>query len=307
MAPRVVCVGIAVLDEIYSIPTLPLREGKHFAGAYREVGGGPAATSAVAIQKLGGQASLWTRLGDDRLAKIITDELSEYGVNTDFCRQFANCRSSISAVGVDPNGGRAIMAFADPNLPCDPGWLPLERLTGIHAIVGDLRWPEGTLATFKAALNKNIPTVLDADQTPEKLSEIFYQSATHILFSRPGLVQFSGHETIEDGLRHARHRLNGWIGVSDGAYGVYWLERGDIRHLKAFAVKAIDTLGAGDVLHGAFALALARGEKGEDALRYACAAAALKCTKPGGRAGIPNDQTVREFLKGRGENETVSR
>ena len=173
MVPRVVCVGIAVLDEIYSISTLPLGEGKHFAGAYKEIGGGPAATCAAAVQKLGGHASLWARLGEDRIAQTITDELAEYGVNTDFCRQFAHCRTGRSAVGVDPNGGRAIMAFADPQLPCDPGWLPLETLTGVHAIVGDLRWPEGTLATFKAALNKNIPTVLDADEVPEKLSEVF--------------------------------------------------------------------------------------------------------------------------------------
>jgi sulfofructose kinase len=80
---------------------------------------------------------------------------------------------------------------------------------------------------------------------------------------------------------------------------VYWLEPERVRHLPAFAVEVVDTLGAGDVLHGAFALGLARGEPIEDALGFACAAAALKCSRPGGRAGAPSANEVEGFLEER--------
>jgi sulfofructose kinase len=59
----------------------------------------------------------------------------------------------------------------------------------------------------------------------------------------------------------------------------------------------VDTLGAGDVLHGAFALAIARGQRVDRALRFACAAAAIKCTRPGGREGAPDADEVATFLE----------
>ena len=74
-----------------------------------------------------------------------------------------------------------------------------------------------------------------------------------------------------------------------------------MRHLPAFAVEVVDTLGAGDVLHAAFALSLARGDSVEDAFRFACAAAALKCARPGGRAGAPRAEEVEKFLEERAD------
>ena len=65
---------------------------------------------------------------------------------------------------------------------------------------------------------------------------------------------------------------------------------------RAFDVDVVDTLGAGDVFHGAFVLALAETRPVPDALRWASAAAALKCTRFGGRAGIPSRAEVDEFL-----------
>ena len=91
--------------------------------------------------------------------------------------------------------------------------------------------------------------------------------------------------------------MPGFVAVTDGPNGVSWLEDGALRHMPAFAVKAIDTLGAGDAFHGAFTLALAEGRDLTDALRFASAAAALKCTQFGGAAGAPRRAEVDEFLK----------
>ena len=72
-----------------------------------------------------------------------------------------------------------------------------------------------------------------------------------------------------------------------------------MRHERAFAVPVVDTLGAGDIFHGAFALALGQGRSETLALRFANAAAALKCTRPGGGAGAPWRHEVEAFLKER--------
>ena len=80
------------------------------------------------------------------------------------------------------------------------------------------------------------------------------------------------------------------------AFVVGWLEDGALHSIDAFPVDALDTTGAGDVFHGAFALALAEGADHATAFRFASAAAALKCTRPGARAGIPHRPDVERLL-----------
>jgi sulfofructose kinase len=91
-----------------------------------------------------------------------------------------------------------------------------------------------------------------------------------------------------------------WLAVTAGADGVYWLDGDVLRHDLAFDVRVVDTLGAGDVFHGALALSLGRGQSPDDAVRFASAAAALKCTRPGGRVGIPDADALTTFLSTQG-------
>ena len=97
------------------------------------------------------------------------------------------------------------------------------------------------------------------------------------------------------GLALARDAQN-WLAVTLGPRGVLFMEDGGIAHLPAFPIEAVDTLGAGDVWHGAFALALAEGQGEREAVRFASAVAAIKCTRFGGRAGTPTRDEVERFL-----------
>jgi sulfofructose kinase len=69
-----------------------------------------------------------------------------------------------------------------------------------------------------------------------------------------------------------------------------------LRRVPVFAIRAVDTLGAGDALHGGFALALAAGRGEAAALRFAAAVAGLKCTRLGGSAGLPTRAEVDAFM-----------
>ena len=178
-----------------------------------------------------------------------------------------------------------------------PGWLPLSEIEGAGAVLGDLRWPEGTARALAEASRRGIPAILDADASPPNEGSEAFAAASHLLFSSQGLSEWTGLAEIEEGLRLAAARTDAWVGVSAGQAGVYWLEEERLRHLPAFAVEVVDTVGAGDVMHGAFALGLARRESIENALRFACAAAALKCTRPGGRAGAPRANEVERLLE----------
>ena len=83
-----------------------------------------------------------------------------------------------------------------------------------------------------------------------------------------------------------------------GPHGTIWLDQqGEVRETPAFQVEAVDTLGAGDIFHGAFALAITEQQGLPEALRFASAAAALKCTRFGGAFGCPRREEVEQFLR----------
>jgi sulfofructose kinase len=291
-----------VLDRIFVVDRLPVGPGKYFAGEMREVGGGPAASAAVAVARLGGAASLHARVGADAAGEAIVAELAARGVDTAFVRRVEGRRSTVASILVEPGGERLIVTYADPGMPADPGWLPRERLAGAGALLVDGRWPEGAAAALGVAAERGLPSVLDADASPDpeavrKLASL----ATHVVFSEAGLCQATGIAEPEAALGAARKLAPGWVAVTLGERGALSLEAVGMRRWPAFAVAAVDTVGAGDVFHGALALALAERRTLAEAMRFAAAAAALKCTRPGGRAGIPDRASVEAFLLGRGE------
>lgn len=283
---RVVCVGIAVMDKIFGVTEIPIEPTKVFAKSYKEIGGGPAATGAVAVARLGGDAVLWARVGDDPVGRRIVEEIAEWGV-TPRVRRVPNALSGVSGVLVDAEGERLIVAFADPDLDQDPSWLPFHELAEAGAVLADMRWPRASEAVLRRAREVSVPTVLDADLAFDDVAHHLVALADYAVFSRPALVRFSGLPEVEDGLHRAAAICPGTIGVTIGQDGFVWLEDGQLHRVAGVKVTAVDTLGAGDVFHGAFALAIAEGRAVTDAARFANVAAALKCTRPGGRAGIP--------------------
>jgi sulfofructose kinase len=296
--PTVLCVGHAVQDFVFTVPVLPDRGAKYRATRFESVGGGPAATAAVTVSRLGGHATLAARVGDDDAAAMIVAELTGYGVDCAHVRRCPGSASSVSAVIVDARGERMIVNHLDPALPVDPSWLPLAGSVGAGVVLADTRWPEGALAALVAARAAGLPAVLDADR-PVPADGALLRAATHVAFSSDALADLTGIGDASLALAEVARGLNGWCCVTAGGDGVYSCVGGVVRHDPAFDVPVVDTLGAGDVWHGAFALALAEGRIETEAVRFASAAAALKVQRSGGRAGVPTRVELDDFLTAR--------
>lgn len=293
----IACVGIAVLDQIYTVNAMPDHAGKHFATGYSEVGGGPAATAAVAAARLGARSMYWGRVGDDAAGKRILEELADYGVDISSARRVEGAASSTSAILVDARGERLIVNHTDRSMDKSPDWLPLDSLGEVSAVLADVRWPDGAEAALSRAKSLGIPAVLDADAGGGDDMARLVAAATDIAFSDQGLKEFTGIETLEDAIREAARRTDGTVYVTLGSEGCVWLEGDELKRQSAFKVDVVDTTGAGDVFHGALVVALGEGMERADAVRFACGCASLKCTRPGGRAGIPERNDLLEFLK----------
>lgn len=288
--------GVAVIDFVFSVDQMPRLPEKYRARDAAIVGGGCAANAAVAVARQGGTACLASRLGDDRIADMIVADLEAEGVDCSLCRRFEGGRSSISSVFVDSGGDRQIVNFRDETISFDSQWLDSRMPGGFDAVLADTRWPEGAYSVLHAARKQSRPGVLDAE-APLRGAEEAIGIASHVAFSAQGLRDFTGESDLRAGLRAAADQTGAWLCVTDGEAGVTWLEQGRFETFPAFEVDAVDTLGAGDVWHGAFALGLGEGRAEREAIRYANAVAAIKCTRFGGRSGIPDRQETEVFLK----------
>uniref|UniRef100_A0A9E7ZPI5 PfkB family carbohydrate kinase n=1 Tax=Bosea sp. NBC_00436 TaxID=2969620 RepID=A0A9E7ZPI5_9HYPH len=290
----VFCLGIATLDYVYSVETMPTRGEKYRSRGLAVVGGGCAGNASVAITRLGGDCWLATRLADDLTGDQIVADLESEGVDAGFARRVAGLTSPVSAILVDAEGERMVISHSDPAMPEDADWLPRSLPKGAGAVLADTRWGEGALAALKLARAAGVPGVLDGDRRPPHPDLV--GTASHVAFSQQALREISGEDDPRAGLAKVATGASTWLAVTLGKEGVLFMDGDEVRHSPAFVVETVDTLGAGDVWHGAFALALAEGQTEPAAIRFASAAAAIKCTRFGGRSGAPKRDEVERFL-----------
>lgn len=287
----VLVVGVAVMDFVFYVDAFPSGGEKHRAKGAAVVGGGCGANAAVAIARLGGRALLASRLGGDPVGQMIADELEGEGVDLSLTDR-SGIRSSYSSILVDAAGERQIMNFRGEALLQSPAHLA--SAPSVKVVLADTRWSEGALAAMELARARGVPGILDIEAPADPDA---FGPATHLAFSEQGLGHFYPGLDPVAAVAQAATDHGGWACVTMGAGGVAWSDATGAGHVPAFAVDVVDTLGAGDVWHGAFALQLAEGADETTAVRFANAVAALKCTRQGGRSGSPTRDEVESFMK----------
>lgn len=293
----IICVGHAALDHVYRIEAFPATPTKVRSLEHIESGGGMASNAAAAIGRLGAPVELWGHIGADDAGVKIRKFLEGEAVDVNCLKMYQGARSSTSAVIVDGKGERLIVGERDHAMPMDAGWLPLDRIIGAGAVLSDLRWVEGTLATFTEARVRGITTMLDVDLGGGDVVSQFLCMADYAIFSGPALDDFAPGPSDEQRLGRVLTAGAGHAGVTRGREGYSWASKdGTGGHQPAFRVDAVDTTGAGDAFHGGFAWALMQGCEQAECARIAAAVAALKCRRLGARSGLPTLAELKSFL-----------
>ena len=287
---KILVTGLVTLDLIFRLEHLPKLGEKYLASEGFLSGGGNAGNAAVATARLGGQVSIFAAVGRDDVGALILKGFQHEGIDTRLVIQLEDHQSSFSSIVIDKSGERQIINYRNT--------LGTENLDVLHKLpiqdgyLADSRWNDAAVATLKLANKFSKPGVLDAE-APASFDAV--SEASHVAFSRQGLRDFTQQDDLLIGLKSLSNRLDNWICVTDGPAGVYYLDQGQPRNVPAPKVVAVDTLGAGDVWHGAFVLGLAEGKNEVDSIQLANLAAALKCTNFGARAGMPTRSAVSDF------------
>ncbi len=296
--PRILCIGMPVRDLTFRIDGLPERGFKVNASHFDEICGGNALNGAIGIVRLGGRASICGPMGDakETSSKYIFEKLGHEGIETRHIVHMPGLVTPISNIMIDPSGERTIVTFRDPELwkvqlpPSD------ELLKDCHAILTENRCAEFCTDLCAEARRRGIPVIVDVDRTMS-MREGLLTASSHLVFSSEALQATAGVADDAEALKKIARLTPSFLAGTRGALGTLWLDdNGNLQQTPAFPVHTVDTLGAGDVFHGAFALAVTEQQELPEALRFASAAAALKCTRFGGAFAAPQRAEVEEFL-----------
>ena len=267
-APHVVCIGLGCLDNRLFVDRFPPQRRRERVPKRSDALGGPAGVGAVTVARLGGKASFYGRRGDDASGREAARFLDDAGVDTSGFRVFPGAVSPRCEVFIRPDGERFLFPSWGEGLPSEANWLPGDAAGEAQALLIDGRWVEGGLRLAEQALPRGLPIVLDFDIDTTSVWELARLS-THVIADEDMAAAHGGVEsciaTIE--------ALGAWGAVTLGEQGAAHADG----RIPAFPVTVVDSTGAGDVFHGAFALSMAQGRDEMTALRFSAAAGALRC------------------------------
>jgi sugar/nucleoside kinase (ribokinase family) len=286
--PEVVCVGAANLDTIAIFSGDVIPDGRIVADSIVSAGGGPAATAAVALARLGVPVGFCGVVGADSAGRRVVELLESEGVDCTWVRVEPTVATALSVILVNAEtGDRSIITKPAPkplasDIPLDVPWLHVD-----HSGWGPAHEALGQ-GDSRAKLSLDGGNPIDGLM----LDRVHLYAPTVA-----ALAARYPEQNMDSALALAASEGPELVVATDGSAGSWVYEGRNVRDVPAFPVEVVSTLGAGDVFHGALLAGLVLGRSPDDAVRFASAVAALSCRAIDGRSGIPDLEETERFLK----------
>jgi sugar/nucleoside kinase (ribokinase family) len=282
-------VGLTALDLIYGVPHLPHANEKQVANELAIAAGGPATNAAVAFRHLGNQCILLSAVGQHPLSELVRADLAAQQVElNDLCPERTEPLPLSSILVTQSTGDRAVVSRNAINLQISAEQVPANCLDNIDIVLMDGHQLEVSLAIAQRAREQNIPVVLDGGSWKpglEKLLPLVDYGICSANFFPPNcttsadavqyLIQILGRSNSKKAIPPS-------IAVTRGEQPIQYYYQGQTGEIIVPPIQAIDTLGAGDVFHGAFCHAILQAPF-VNALQQAIAVASVACQSFGTR------------------------
>jgi sulfofructose kinase len=298
----VLVIGRSCLDYIAVVNQFP-GENQKLPLEFRLIeGGGQGGTSSCCISRLGGRVAYVGKLGDDDEGRYCLKRLKDFGVTTEFIELVSKGKTPVAYVFITAGSGARSIIYERNTLPKIKIDATLEKLvkkTGVVLIDPEVTYLGGQL---KNITGSNVKVIYDSERWRAGIEEImktadyFVPSAEFLAADELQLHNMSFNQRI----LKLNEMVAGSLIVTRGEKGAYYIVNNILYHVSVPEVTAVDTVGAGDNFHAAFALALAKGFDLHDAVKFSVAVASLSCREYGGRNGVPGWKqalAVAETLK----------
>ena len=297
----VVGLGYSAVDYLGIVPRYPCLDEKMLITEFAKQGGGLTATAMVTVTRLGGRASYIGKVGGDDFGRFIIEELEKDSVDTGRVVVDPSVTSQFAFIAIDQATGKRTIFWTQSGVMLHPEEIKKGDILAGKVLHVDSHYPKAALQAVTWANEAGIPVVMDAGTMREGSIEIAERTdalITSTLYAR----QFTGQDDPEKAAQMMFNERRLVSGVTLGDQGCVYVTKDGAFHQPAFEVDVVDTTGAGDVFHGAISFGLAKGWPVPRIMEFAAAVAAIKCTKLGGRAGIPSHTEAVAFLRARSSN-----
>ena len=305
MAIDVLGLGAVAVDDILYAETYPPPDAKAHVTRMERHCGGLAATALVAAARLGARCAYAGMLGNDGLSAFALSCMEREGIDTSAIERAPAAGPVHSHIIVGQQRGTRNIFSYEPRLVGASMHTSAALITSCRVLLVDHLGVPGMIRAARLARRARIPVVADIESDRHPRIQELLDLADHLIASQSFAERLTGATSPERAVRKLARADRQVAAVTCGAEGCWFLAQGESkpRHQPAFRVEAVDTTGCGDVFHGAYAFAMARGMALQERVRFASATAALKATRPGGQDGIPVLRTVRRYLRREGHRE----
>jgi ribokinase len=308
---RVVVVGSLNCDLVLCAARRPDKGETVFAQSFQTFVGGKGNNQALACARAGASVAMIGRIGADGFGDTILDKLRESGVAHDHVSRDPELSTGVAQILVDADGDNSIVVAPQANLRLTPREVEAAAplLESARVVLLQLEVPYASVLRAAAIAKAAGATVVlnPAPAPPDgHLPVELWNHVDVIVPNQPEAETLTHHgaRDVDDAAAAARRLLDLGAGaaiVTMGELGALLVQPGaDPAFTRAFPVAAEDTTAAGDAFCGALAAALAEDRSLEEAVRWACAAGALACTKLGAEPSLPLRADIERLVGGEG-------
>jgi sugar/nucleoside kinase (ribokinase family) len=294
----VVGVGCNSVDHVYRLPASPKADSptaKLRISSHSSMCGGQMATAMAACAAFGLKTAYLGAVGHDHNGRLIRAELDERGVDVSHLLT-RECANRFAVITVDETTGERIVLWdRDERLNLEAREIDSRLIGSARVIHVDDEDQEAAIAAATMAREAGVPCTSDIDRVTDRTRDLVAAVSVPI-FAQHVLPAITGEANVERALRIVRRTHDGMLCATVGAGGAVMLVGDDCVAEPGFAVRAVDTTGAGDVFRAAFICSLLRKDSPRDMLRFANAAAAVSCTRAGAMAGVPALADVKKLM-----------
>ncbi|GFE58885.1 sugar kinase [Geobacter sp. AOG1] len=289
-------IGQCSWDFLATVDGYPLVDSKQEVLQWEEQGGGPVATALVALSRLDIAGRFHGVVGDDSLGELIRGSLVAEGVDCQGLVARSGAVSQRAFIVVEQESASRTIFWQRPTGgPLSPAELPVGYLDDSRFLLLDGLMADVSLVAAKDARLRGIPVMLDAGRLRPGMAELA-ELCDYVVAGEQFAFDLGWDGEAGSFADFARSVGAPVVTVTCGVRGSLTWSGSEVIHQSAFPVTAVDTTGAGDVFHGGYVFGLLQGWDLSAVLPFASAMAALKCTRLGGRSGIPDLSRVMDFL-----------